>query len=100
MGNKELLCLQCRGIGPHLVATGRSHGFSRVVEGTWVIFSTYGGDGASKLVFVQRRQDSCLVVKDTSEFSSRLGRAIGRRLNVRWESQGPFPVSTGLLGFL
>ena len=82
------------------MATGRSHGFSRVVEGTWVIFSSYSGDGASKLVFVQRHQDSCLVVRDTSEFSSRLGRAIGRRLDVRRESQGPFPVSTGLLGFL
>ena len=26
----QLLCMQCRGIGPHLVARGKSHGFSRV----------------------------------------------------------------------
>ena len=26
--------MQCRGIGPHLAARGKSHGFSRVVEGT------------------------------------------------------------------
>ena len=25
-----LPCMQCRGIGPHLVARGKSHGFSRV----------------------------------------------------------------------
>ena len=29
-------------------------------------FSSYGGDSHSKLVFVQRRQDSCLVRMDTS----------------------------------
>ena len=28
----QLLCMQCRGIGPHLVARGKSHGFSRVAE--------------------------------------------------------------------
>ena len=28
--------------------------------------SSYGGDGHSKLMFVQRRQDSCLVTMDTS----------------------------------
>ena len=30
IGKTQLLCMQCRGIGPHLVATGKSHGFSRV----------------------------------------------------------------------
>ena len=34
--------------------------------GNWGIFSTYGGDGHSKLVFVQQHQDSCLVTMDTS----------------------------------
>ena len=29
IGKTQLLCTQCRGIGPHLVA-GTSHGFSRV----------------------------------------------------------------------
>ena len=54
------------GIGPHLVARGKSHGFSRVAAGTWGIFSSYGGDGHSKLVFVQRYQDSSLVMMDSS----------------------------------
>ena len=33
-------------------------------------------------------------------FSSRLGRAIGTPLEVRQETQGPFPVATWILGFL
>ena len=40
----QLLCMQCRGIGPHLVARGKSHGFSRVAAGTWCIFSSYDRD--------------------------------------------------------
>ena len=40
--------------------------FSRVAAGTWDMFSRYGEDGHSKLVFVQQRQDSCLVMMDTS----------------------------------
>ena len=51
-------------------------------------------------MFGQRRQDSCLVVRDTSGFSARLGRAIETPLEVRWETQGPFSVATGILGFL
>ena len=66
IGNTELLCTQCRGIGPHLVASGKSHWFSRVAVGTWGIFASCGGDGHSKLEFVQRSQDSCLVMIDTS----------------------------------
>ena len=42
-----------QGIGPHLVARGKSHGFSRVAAGTWGILSSYGGDVHSKLEFVQ-----------------------------------------------
>ena len=92
--------MQCRGIGPHLATRGKSHFFSGVAVRTWCIFSRYGGDGPSNLVFVQRRQDPCLVTRDTSEISSRLGRAIGTLLEVRQETQGPFPVATGILGFL
>ena len=47
-----IACMQCRGIGPHLVARGKSHGFSRVAAGTWVIFSNYDGDAHSKREFV------------------------------------------------
>ena len=46
----------------------KSHGFSQLAAGTWGIFSNYGGDGHSKLEFVQRRQDSCLGMTDTSGF--------------------------------
>ena len=53
-------------IGPYLSLRGKSHCFSHVAAGTWGIFSSYGGDGHSKLVFVQQRQDSCLVMMDTS----------------------------------
>ena len=41
-----------RGIGPHLAGQGKSHGFSRVVAGTWGIFSSYDGDAHSKREFV------------------------------------------------
>ena len=100
MGNTEFLCMQCRGITPHLAVRGKSHGFSRVAVGTWGIFSSYGGDGPSKLVFVQRRQDCSLVTRDTSGISLTLGRTIGMLLVVKRETQGPFPVSTEILGFL
>ena len=53
IGKTQLLWTQCRGIGPHLGAKGKSHGFSRVVAGTWGIFSSYGGDVHSNLEFVQ-----------------------------------------------
>ena len=52
IGKSQLLCMQCRGIGPHLVASGKSHVFSRVAAGTWCIFSSYDGDAHSKLEFV------------------------------------------------
>ena len=100
MGNTELLCMQCRGIRLHLTVRGKSHGFSRVAEGTWGIFSSYGRDGPSKLMFVQHHQDSSLVTRVTSEISLRLGRAIGTLLEVMCETQCPFPVTTGISGFL
>ena len=48
----QLLCMQFRGIGPHLVARGKSHGFCRVAVGTWGTFSSYDGDAHSKREFV------------------------------------------------
>ena len=94
IGNRELLCKRCRGIGPQLPARGTSHGFSRVAAGTWVIFSSYGGDDPSKLVFVQQCQDSCLVTRDTSGISTCLGRAIWTLLELRRETKFPFLVAT------
>ena len=40
--NKALLCMQCRGIEPHLSAKGKFHDFTQVASGTWVTFSSYG----------------------------------------------------------
>ena len=64
IGKTQLLCTQFMGIGPHLAAMGKSHGFSRVASGTWGIFSSEGGDVHSKLEFVQRIQDTCLCMTD------------------------------------
>ena len=66
IGNTELLSTLFRGNGPHLAARGKFHEFSRVAAGTWCIVSSYGEDGHLKLGFVQRSQDSCLVMTDTS----------------------------------
>ena len=52
IGEMQLLCRQCRGMGPHLVAKAKSHGVSRVAAGTWGIFSSYDGDAHSKREFV------------------------------------------------
>ena len=43
IGSTQLLCMQCRGIRPHLVARGKSLGVSCVAAGTWGIFSSYDG---------------------------------------------------------
>ena len=45
---------------------GMSHTISRVAAGTWGIFSSYSGNYHSKLYFVQRSQDTCVVMRDTS----------------------------------
>ena len=66
IGNMGLLCAQCRGIVHHFMVRGKSRGFSRVVAGTWDLYSSFGGDFHLKLEFVQRCQDSCLVMTDTS----------------------------------
>ena len=100
MWNTELLCTRCRGIGPHLVAREKSHGFSQVAVCTCGIFSMYGRDDPSKLVFDQRRQDSCLVLSEKSGISSRLCRAVRMLHEVRLETKNTFLVATVILGFL
>ena len=92
--------MQCRGIEPHPLARGMSPGISRVAAGTWGIFASSSGDGHSKLHFVKRSQDSCVVMRDNSGIYPRLGRIIQTLLEVRWETKGPFLVSTDILGFL
>ena len=100
MQNMELLCTQCSGTETHLAARGKSYGFYRVVAVSSGIFSSYGLDGPSKLVFVQQRQDSCIVARTTSGFSSRLGMSIGTPVEVKRETQSTFPFAIGILGFL
>ena len=75
----------------------KSHVLCRVAVGTCGILQSYNGDCPSKPVFIQQLQDSCLDVRDTPGFSSRLGRAIGTPLQVRREMQGHFPLATGIL---
>ena len=92
--------MQCRGIGPNVAVRGKSHGFSRGAAGPWGIFSSFGGNDPSKLVFVQQLQHSCLVTRDTSGISLGLGKAIRMLLEVTWETKGPILVARVILGFL
>ena len=87
-------------IRPHLAVRAKSHEFSRVTACTWGIFTSYGGDGHLKLGFVQRSQDSCLVMTDTSLRKTRLGRTIRTLLEVRREAMCPILVGTVILLFL
>ena len=100
IGNTEFLCTQCWRFGPLLPPRGMSHGVARVDGGNWNLFQCYSPDGHSKIHFVQRSQDSCLVRTETSGICTRLGRIIQRLLEVRWETKRPFLVSTEILGFL
>ena len=94
------LCMPFRVIWPHLVVRGKSQSFSRVVAGLWVIFSSYGWDANSKLVFVQRSHDSCLLTRDTSGISTRHIRARRTLLAVSRETEGSFLVARVILVFL
>ena len=100
IGNTKFICKQCRGIGPHLAARGKSHEFPRVAAGTWGIFLSYGRDGHLKLGFVQRSQESCLITTDTSGSSTRLARTIRTLLELRWEGKHPLLFGTVILGLL
>ena len=74
--------------------------FSRIAAGTWDIFSCYGRDDPSQLLFVQRRQESSILMKDTSGISMRLGRGIQTLFEVIWETEGAFLVATVIFVFL
>ena len=100
MGNTVILSTKCRGIGPHLAARGKSHEFSGVAAGTWCIFSSYGGDGHLKLRFVQRSQDTCLVMTVTFGSLTMFGRKIQIFLVVSQEAKCPLLVGTVILVFL
>ena len=87
------------GIGPHLVARGKSHAFSSC-SGNLGYILELNRDGHSKLVFAQRHQDSCLVMKDTSGISTRLGKEKWTLLEVSRETEHSLLVDTVILGFL
>ena len=100
VGKTQLLWTQCRGIGAHLAVRGKSHGFSRVVAGTWGIFSSYGGEVHSKLEFVQLSQDTCLDMRDNLGMKTRRGRTIRTLLEFKCEFRSLFLFETVILGFL
>ena len=100
IGNTEPLSIKCRGIRPHLAARGKSNELSRVVAGTWCIFSYYEGDGHLKFGFVLRSQDSCLVMTVTSGSLTMLGSKIQTLLEVSREAMRPLLVGTVILVFL
>ena len=60
----------------------------------------FGQDGHLKLGFVQRSQDSCLVITDTSGSYTKLGRKIQTLLQVAREAKHPLLVCTVILVFL
>ena len=86
----EFFSTQWQGIWPHLVARGKSHGFSQVASGTWDIFSLDGRDGPSNIMCVQQHQDSSLLARDRLGFSSRHGSAIGSLVKGSWRPKVPF----------
>ena len=51
-------------------------------------------------MFFQQCQEPCLVTRNASGISMRLGRAIRMLLKVMWVTEGPFRVATVVLGFL
>ena len=99
IGKTKLLWTQCRGIGPHLAESGKSHRFSRVAAGTWGILLSYGGDIHSKLEFFQWSQDTCLGMRDNSGMLTRRARTIRTLLEVKWEFTSLFLFDTVILGF-
>ena len=64
IGKTQLLCMQFRGIGQHLVARGKSHGFSRVAQAPGVYSRvTTGMPMLNGSLF---SQDTCLGMTDTA----------------------------------
>ena len=91
----KLFSTQCQGVRPHLAARGKSHGFSRDASGTWDIISCDGGDGPSKVVYVQQHTDSSLLARDSLGFSSRHVSAIRSPVKGNWGPRVPFYLPQG-----
>ena len=95
-----MLCKQGNEIGPNFSPRRKSHDFSLFASGTCGIFSSFGGDGKSNRVFVQRSLDTCLVMMDTSGIKTRLGTTMRTLLEMRRETEGHSLVGTVIFGFL
>ena len=59
------------------MARGKSDDFSLFASRNWDIFLRDIRDGSTKVMLVQRHQESCLVERHCSAFSLRLESAIG-----------------------
>ena len=77
------------------MARGTSHVFTRVVSRTWDVFVRDGGDGASKVVYVQRHQDYCLLARESMGFSLSHGSAIGTPVKGSWRPKTPLYLQQG-----
>ena len=98
--NSGLLCTQWRESKSHLPVWAMCHGISRVVAGTWGIFSSYRWDGHSKLhLRCWWKVGSNLQSKTGNQLSSwndmgcmelflNCCTDINIHINLRWVSQG------------
>ena len=82
------------------MARGTSPDFSLLASRTWDIFSRDIRDGHTKVMLVQRHQDSCLARE--GHIVTLLEAWKRNREAYRWETetQGPFPLPTCIMGFL
>ena len=72
-GNTEILCMQCRGIGPHLATRGKTHGFSGVASGPGVYSRvTAGMSIRNSILFIE--------VRNLSRYEGQL-----RNVNYAWQ---------------
>ena len=102
IGKTQLLCMQCRGIGPHLVARGKSHRCSRVAAGTWALYAEYimrnaGLEEAQAGIKIARRNisnfryagDTTLMAESDEELKTLLMKVkeesekVGLKLNIQ-----------------
>ena len=100
MCNTALLCTQCRGIGPHLAARGKSLGFSRVAAGTcgYILELRRGWPFHTRVCSATSGlQPSC---EGQLGILLKAGTAIVTPLHVWRETKGAFPRAIGILGLL
>ena len=87
IGKTQLLCMQCRGIGPHLVATGKSHGFSRVAAGNWGIEKRWAGEKQAGIKIARRNINNLRYTDDTTLVAEREEELKSILMKVKEESE-------------